>query len=220
MKGSLYFQGYFCKGYGHKITESFHCGECKAPYTSYIELPSGLFIKDLCKYYKETYFEKTKWDGCVLQHDHYCKACMHPIDETINCKDCSWYDPKPGSKVISVTPEGIEFKMEVDTVPTRRFSYNEVFAGTLNMVDMSDSAMTKKVKELIFGIQKVIYNFPATIIIWKDGSKTVVKCGDDEVWDPEKGIAMCLLKKILGNEGNYNKIIRDVMNKAEVKGEP
>ena len=52
-------------------------------------------------------------------------------------------------------------------------------------------------------IKKVIFNYPATIVLWSDGSKTVVKCQDGDVYDPEKGLAMAISKKALGNKGNY-----------------
>lgn len=58
-------------------------------------------------------------------------------------------------------------------------------------------------------IKKVIFNDPATIVFWKDGTKTVVKCGDSEYgFDPEKGLAMAIAKRALGNEGNYYNEIR------------
>ena len=52
-------------------------------------------------------------------------------------------------------------------------------------------------------IDKVIFNDPATIVFWADGSKTVVKCQNGDVYDPEKGLAMAIVKKALGNQGNY-----------------
>lgn len=52
-------------------------------------------------------------------------------------------------------------------------------------------------------IEKVIFNDPATIIFWKDGTKTVVKCGEKDIYDAEKGMAMAIAKKALGNKGNY-----------------
>lgn len=51
-------------------------------------------------------------------------------------------------------------------------------------------------------IKKVIFNDPATIVFWDDGSKTVVKA-HDEPFDPEKGLAMAISKKFLGNKDNY-----------------
>ena len=48
-------------------------------------------------------------------------------------------------------------------------------------------------------IDRVIFNDPATIIIWNDGSKTVVKRSDDDIWDPEKGFCMAVIKKLYGH---------------------
>lgn len=52
-------------------------------------------------------------------------------------------------------------------------------------------------------IKKVIFNNPATIILWSDKTKTVVKADDRECFDPEKGMAMAICKKVMGNKGNY-----------------
>lgn len=52
-------------------------------------------------------------------------------------------------------------------------------------------------------IVKVIFNEPATIVIWSDGTKTVVKAQKGEVFDKEKGLAMAVVKKAFGNNGNY-----------------
>ena len=51
-------------------------------------------------------------------------------------------------------------------------------------------------------IKNVIFNDPATIVFWNDGTKTVVKAENEE-FDPEKGLAMAISKKVLGNKGNY-----------------
>jgi hypothetical protein len=55
-----------------------------------------------------------------------------------------------------------------------------------------------------FRIKKVIFNNPATIVYWSDGDKTVVKCGKDDTYSEETGLALCFMKKALGNKGNYN----------------
>lgn len=67
-------------------------------------------------------------------------------------------------------------------------------------------------------IRKVIFNNPATVILWKDGTKTVVKCGEGDKYDPEKGFAMAIAKKALGNKGNYYSIFREFV--PEKKEEP
>lgn len=62
--------------------------------------------------------------------------------------------------------------------------------------------------------KKIIFNGPATIVFWKDGTKTVVKA-ENEAFDPEKGIAMAYLKKFLGNKGNYFNTIKKAIKMAE-----
>ena len=66
-----------------------------------------------------------------------------------------------------------------------------------------------------FNIEKVIFNYPATIVLWKDGSKTVVKCQEGDIFDAEKGLAMCFAKKALGNKGNFNDVFKEWMPEKE-----
>lgn len=54
-----------------------------------------------------------------------------------------------------------------------------------------------------FSIKDVIFNDPAVIVLWTDDTKTVVKCSENDIFDPEKGLAMAISKKALGNQGNY-----------------
>ena len=62
-------------------------------------------------------------------------------------------------------------------------------------------------KRLKLNIRKVIFNNPATIVFWLDGTKTIVKKADDEPWDPEKGLAMAIIKKYFGTNKEIKKII-------------
>ena len=58
------------------------------------------------------------------------------------------------------------------------------------------------------GIKNVIFNYPATIVFWEDGTKTVVKCQPDDDYSMETGLALCIAKKALGNKGNFNDIFK------------
>lgn len=64
-------------------------------------------------------------------------------------------------------------------------------------------------------ITKVIFNNPATIVFWRDGTKTVVKCNPGDVFDPEKGLAMACTKKLFGNNGFYYDIFRKWLPEEE-----
>lgn len=95
---------------------------------------------------------------------------------------------------------GIEEK-EGDIMPTK---YNQIFKDNLYFRFRAE-------------IKDVIFNNPATIILWKDGTKTVVKCGEGEAYDPEKGMAMAIAKKLLGNQGNYYDTFKKYLGEYEKK---
>lgn len=66
-------------------------------------------------------------------------------------------------------------------------------------------------------IKDVIFAPPATIVYWSDGSKTVVKCSEKDVFDPEKGLAMAIAKRCGGNKGGYYKEIQNWVEKSGKK---
>lgn len=95
----------------------------------------------------------------------------------------------------------------------RKISYwqliNTWYGGNLTHHDSSMKKMY--LNEII----KVIFNNPATIVFWRDGTKTVVKCNPGDVFDPEKGLAMACTKKLFGNNGFYYDIFRKWLPEEE-----
>lgn len=63
-------------------------------------------------------------------------------------------------------------------------------------------------------IRNVKFNPPATIVFWTDNTKTVVKCKGED-YDPEKGLAMCICKKVLGDKGNYYEVFKKWLPKED-----
>lgn len=86
------------------------------------------------------------------------------------------------------------------------------FSKMFVKVDLSQNKFELNFKNQI---KKVIFNDPATIVFWKDGSKTVTKCGEMDIYDPEKGLAMCFAKRLLGNEGNYYNVFKQWLPREE-----
>lgn len=90
-----------------------------------------------------------------------------------------------------------------------------------------------KESNMVPKIKKVIFNNPATIVFWADGTKTVVKCQetacdnfyadgekiatgkDVDRFDPEKGLAMAIAKKALGNKHDYYNVFKKHLKKAK-----
>ena len=64
-------------------------------------------------------------------------------------------------------------------------------------------------------ITRVIFNDPATIVFWNDGTKTIVKKSEDDIWDPEKGLCMAIIKKINGKTNFIRKIVEENLEESE-----
>lgn len=85
------------------------------------------------------------------------------------------------------------------TRPPKRVSYEEYCYNDWMRTMKAYNAIDKD------RIKNVIFNNPATIVFWGDGTKTVVKCNEDE-FDPEKGLAMAIAKHFMGTsetKGDY-----------------
>lgn len=99
----------------------------------------------------------------------------------------------------------------------------ETFEKATQSFLKSESELNKYLEEnnmRKLAIKKVIYKNPATIVYWNSGEKTVVKCGENETFDPEKGLAMAIIKHLLGNEGNYYNEFKKFLPKEDVGTEP
>ena len=66
-------------------------------------------------------------------------------------------------------------------------------------------------------IKKVIFNPPATVVYWTDGSKTVVKCNAKDNFDPEKGLAMAIAKRCASNSPDFYKEMQEWVKKSGYK---
>ena len=65
--------------------------------------------------------------------------------------------------------------------------------------------------------RKVIFNNPATIVLWSDGTKTVVKRQKGDRYNKEAGLAMCYVKKFCGD--NTSRGLNDILKLANNKEE-
>ena len=60
----------------------------------------------------------------------------------------------------------------------------------------------------------VIFNNPATIVYWDDGTKTVVKCQPRDVFSAETGLTTAMLKKYMGNDNMFNRVINEWLKRT------
>lgn len=117
-----------------------------------------------------------------------------PLDSVIG-KQCSYTDALSFfGKPIVVNDELWQNNLHIynNAVVGNSETINELIKGM-----KGDNMFEYKIRFVISDVKKVIINDPATIILWKDGSKTVVKCTENDEFDPEKGILLALVKHML-----------------------
>lgn len=56
-------------------------------------------------------------------------------------------------------------------------------------------------------IDRLIYSGNKTIIIWKDGDKTIVSCGEGEQFDQYTGFCAAVVKKVFGSTTAAKKVM-------------
>ena len=64
-------------------------------------------------------------------------------------------------------------------------------------------------------VKNCYFSSDRTIVLWDDGTKTVVQCQPGDQFDHEKGIFAAIAKRAYGNTGKFN----DVMRTANDMGE-
>lgn len=130
--------------------------------------------------------------------------------------DCWTYKPlslKP------VTPEcNITIDIPKDFIPP--YSIGDVGACALEDMRRKMSMFESDKRVRIPEIKEVIFNKPATVVYWKDGTKTTVKCGNDEAsFDREKAVGMCFLKKMFkpSIKSHWLDVINDAIKAVDDK---
>ena len=103
-------------------------------------------------------------------------------------------------ELYSKVTENIRLKRELDDLKKEHDTPSAYSGSTFGLVYQEC-----KIRPT-FAIDKVLFNPPATIVFWLDGTKTVVKCKEGEEFSEWAGIALCLAKKLYGP--NFHKIFK------------
>lgn len=138
---------------------------------------------------------------------------------TPNCKICFNYDQSVEKTDISQIVERI-IAHEKDCKALRWYLEENCHSPSMAMMQAASgfasdfekaaSACIKKMTRMshMSSIKEVIYNPPATIVLWADGTKTVVKAQKTDTFDCATGLAMAIAKKHFGNDPYFNEIFR------------
>lgn len=87
--------------------------------------------------------------------------------------------------------------------------------ATTDIITAIAANLPNKSKAQALGIlpKKVIYRDKYTIVIWEDGTKTIVKCSDGDTFDKEKGFLMALTTRMYG-KGVMNYLRKELCEKV------
>lgn len=69
-----------------------------------------------------------------------------------------------------------------------------------------------------FGIAKVIFNPPKTIVYWSGGGKTIATCAKSDRWSELAGLGACLAKRAYGSGERAHAAIENAVACAQRQG--
>lgn len=104
---------------------------------------------------------------------------------------------------IAITYESTHFSPD-DVIAALAYGYCNKMEGV--KTDMNHKCKQSAVNPL--EIKNVYFNYPVTVVIWNDGTKTIVRCSENDFYDPEKGLAMAIVKKAYGNDNKFHKVFK------------
>lgn len=64
-------------------------------------------------------------------------------------------------------------------------------------------------------VDRIIFNDPATIVFWQDGTKTVVKCQKGQTFNPYFGFCAAIAKKLYGSNSMLNRIVETYLEEVD-----
>jgi hypothetical protein len=68
--------------------------------------------------------------------------------------------------------------------------------------------MVEEYIKKLFTPKQIIYNNNCTVVIWKDGLRTIVHCADNDDFTEDGGFCAALAKKIYGERAKYMKFVK------------
>lgn len=139
---------------------------------------------DDCEYRKSATFQLLKKDGVCHTIVIYWKDIENVYE---------------AFKAIVNKIEGKEEKKEMENI---KYGHDDSVLPQVLVDAIIMKQRSKMGSNALPKIKQVIFNNPATIVFWTDNTKTIVKAVNEK-FDPEKGLAMAIAKKFLGNKGSY-----------------
>lgn len=162
-------------------------------YNRLYKLTWTLFLDNELLYKSIDFFSKRNMDSLtdfIHNHDNDCRyipSFAATYDDYIHDFDIYEYNIKFECKNKEMAFALLKTIGELSNDKDK----SKIFANALNTVYNS------------FEVKDILINGPATIVFWADSTKTVVQCDTEDLYDVEKAVAMCFMKKALGSRSMH-----------------
>lgn len=91
------------------------------------------------------------------------------------------------------------------------------YSGYINGINLGTGSLTigtpvvLSFEKVSLEPEKIFYNGRSTVVLWNDGTKTQSTASKNDIFDPEIGFAMCLMKKMFGKKVYGKKLFRKMI---------
>lgn len=156
--------------------------------------------------YKSVFYKITGYDDFVEYGElnwKYYGYCSKYVLQAI-----AQLDPE-SKEVISKMEKRLANRVHKIIIPDvneeeKEMNYNNIPARvTDNHMKIRAAIPIIKIPE----ISKVVFNNPATIVFWEDGTKTVVKCMEGQEFNEYYGVACAIMKRFFGNNSKASAFV-------------
>lgn len=148
--------------------------------------------------------------GTAKQYDSFTAVknylTSHPRWFDYAESDCDISHQETWDGIRSRLEKNYIFRIRLKKKETPKIPYYQFCKG--NICNVNGTTYAPEIKDVIF-------NPPATIVKWADGTKSVVKADNSEAYDPEKGLAMAIARKMYGNKYDYYNVFKKWLKKFD-----
>lgn len=95
--------------------------------------------------------------------------------------------------------------------------FNDAFLKGLNegVKNVGYEAKRLAIAQDFFAIKRVIFSKPKTIVLWEDGTKTIVSCSLHDIYDKRVALMYAMMQKLFGNSTRMRKFFNQYCEAAD-----
>ena len=136
------------------------------------------------------------------QYKSFKRDTLKDLEKTVELR--------PWTEMLGLSNEALNRSREVKHIKSRiSHSWEDYVKGNSFAGVMFGGV---SIKEKIVKHKKVIFNEPATIVIWEDGTRTVVKTCEGDTFDKTTGFLQAYFQKLSGmSKTQSSKFLRELV---------